>query len=857
VALGAGVVTAWAAASVVVAVPEATAGVAALVAWPTLATAMAATLLFALAVRRRGHAALAPLIVTALPLALPGVAGTWIFAGAGGVLLWALAAGATVNAWLPRTIAAAHPMRQAAAAGIAATLWLGGVAAAVAPFSLTGDAPHYLTIARSLVADGDLDLRDDYDRRDYADFYPGSLEPRHTNPGPWGEQYSFHGLGAAVLVAPAFAWWGVAGATATIVAVMAGASALVWLAAWHLIGDALAAWVGWAALVLSAPYSLHAAAIYPDGPAAAAVAAALWLLVRVRHGTPTPLWQLAAGSVGLAALPWLHARLALPAGVFGLAIVATIWRRQPDRTTRLAWFLMIPAISCAAWVASAQVMFGTWNPAAAILQRTAPGGWSDMGRGLLGLAADHQYGVLPAAPVFAAAAGAAVGFTRAFPIIGLATVVATLGVLIMSSFWVWWGGDSAPARFLTVILPALAIWLAHLWSRAAGGGRRVLVLALAATAAMTLLYAGVDGGARAYAFADGRGSVFEAFSASVDVGLALPSLFREGDTASLALAQAVSWLIAGGLAAWLVARLPHSGSEARASGTAALLVALVTIAGAQAGWRASGASPWTPGTAALSLVQAASERGLVAVGGETGRPRPAAQAGLGLHLRTPESVPLTPPVTLYVPNLPAGTYVVHVEGRREPASVLRLELGRDAWPFASWRLDSAAPTFSLPLPLHSVRVLGDLPPDTSVWLEAQALRTAAVPGQARRATRYGELVVFSMDDDSHPESAGLWAGGNRTTRLVLTATGARTPVAINVEAGPAAAEVTVTTPERADRLTLDAKSSQQVVVEWPAAGAPIDLRVAVRGGFPAAALGNAGDSRTLGAWLAFSPADLR
>ena len=43
---------------------------------------------------------------------------------------------------------------------------------------------------------------------------------------------------------------------------------------------------------------------------------------------------------------------------------------------------------------------------------------------------------------------------------------------------------------------------------------------------MTILYATVDGGARAYMFADGRGSVFAAFSRSVDVGLALPSLFR-------------------------------------------------------------------------------------------------------------------------------------------------------------------------------------------------------------------------------------------------------------------------------------------------------------------------------------------
>ena len=361
-------------------------------------------------------------------------------------------------------------------------MWLSSIATAVAPYALTGDAPHYLTIARSLVIDGDLNLRNDYDDRTYADFYPGSLEPRHTNTSPWGEEYPFHGIGVSVLVAPAFAWYGVAGATAVIVLVMAAAGALVWLAAWHLLGDAGAAWFGSAALVLSAPFALNAAAIYPDGPAATAVAAALWLAGLLHRGRPIPLCALAAGSVGLAALPWLHVRLALPAAGLGLAILWAIWRGQPERWTRLAWFLTVPVISLAAWVGSAQVMFGTWNPSAAMLQRTAPGGWTDMTRGLLGLVADHEYGLLPAAPVMAAALWAAPRFVSAFRVVGVATIATTAGVFVMASLSVWWGGDSAPARFLTVTLPAQALWLAFLWSRVGIGGRRVLALSLGVTA---------------------------------------------------------------------------------------------------------------------------------------------------------------------------------------------------------------------------------------------------------------------------------------------------------------------------------------------------------------------------------------
>ena len=636
---------------------------------------------------------------------------------------------------------------------------------------------------------------------------------------------------------------------------MAAASALLWLAAWHLLRDGSAAWFGWAALVLAAPYALHAAAIYPDGPAAAAVAAALWLLVLLMRHAPMPLWQLATTGVGLAALPWLHARLALPAGVFGLAIVLAIWRGQPDRWSRIAWFLAVPIISLTAWIGSAQVMFGTWNPSAAILQRTAPGNMSDMARGLLGLLADHQYGLMPAAPVMVAAAAAAAGFIRAFPMLGLASAGATLGVLVVSSFWGWWGGDSAPARFLTVTLPAQALWLAWSWSRSGAGVRRVLTLALSITAAMTVLYASVDGGARAYAFADGHGSVFAAFSHSVDVSRALPSLFRQGETATVALIQAVVWLVATAAAAWLVARTPAASGEGAATGLGGLTLLAAAAIAASVGWRAAGAEPWTPGAAALALVQDAGQRGLAGIGIDSLRPRGVQGLIAGLRLRTPESVPLQPPVLLHVPDLPAGDYDVRTESAGTAPAALQVELGREAWPFATWALGDTPPSFSLPTALHSVRVLGSPPVGTTVWLAPRHLAAQPVPGMARRITRYGELAVASMDDDSYPEATGVWTGGNRSTRLLIAPTGVPpAAVAVRLESGAAAVEVSIATAAQSEMLRLPPQATGDVRLAWPDGSAAIDLRVNVRGGFPASAIGPATDARTLGVWLAFSAA---
>jgi hypothetical protein len=825
-------------------------GVAALVNWPA-PTAAAAALLIALAVSRlRQPVVVLPLAVAALPLVAGWAAGAWIFTGAGLWIAWALAIAVACRAAtrLPRV--AWSPRAQAGAAAAAAAIWLSGVATAVAPVAVTGDAPHYLVIARSLAVDGDLDLHNDYEERRYADFYAGSLEPRHTNTSPWGEEYPFHGIGASVLVAPAFAAFGVAGANATLIAVMAGGSGLLWLAAWHLLRYAAAAWFGWATLVCSAPFALHGAAIYPDGPAAAAVSAALWLAALLQRGRAVPLLAVAAGSAGLAALPWLHARLALPAGVFGLALAWAIWRGQPERWTRLAWLLMVPIISLAGWVASALVMFDTWNPSAAILQRTAPGGWTDMARGLLGLFADHQYGLLPAAPVMAAGIWGLARFVRAFPLIGAATGVAAAGVLVMSSAWVWWGGDAAPARFLTVVLPALALWAAHAWSASGAGGRRVLSLALAASATMTALYALVDGGARAYAFADGRGSVFEAFSPSVDLSLALPSLFRTGETTGRSLVLALTWLAAGTVAAAGAARVSNRRGEGWASAIAAALVLALAVVAAEAGWRIAAATPWTPGTAALTLVRDAAARGIAGVAPGTTAVQSVANVVARVRLVTPETVPLTPPLLLYVPNVPAGVYDVRADVVAG-SGPLRLELGREAWPFATWSAGDPTPSLTLHAAVHSVRVVGS-GSGGAVWLQPVSLASAPPNGEARRVTRYGPVAVYSMDDASHPQIDGLWTGGRRALRLLVAADAGIEAIDVTITAGPAAADLAITAPVHQE-MTLAAGEHRVVQLLVPPGGGPIDLAMDVRSGFPATALGGAADSRVLGAWLTFKP----
>src|SRR4051794_40427576 len=72
-----------------------------------------------------------------------------------------------------------------------------------------GDEPHYLLAAKSLVDDGDLDVRDQYAARAYEEFYPYKLE-RHGRLRQ-GRLDEPHGAGFPLLIAPAFALGGAKG----------------------------------------------------------------------------------------------------------------------------------------------------------------------------------------------------------------------------------------------------------------------------------------------------------------------------------------------------------------------------------------------------------------------------------------------------------------------------------------------------------------------------------------------------------------------------------------------------------------------------------------------------------------------
>src|SRR6185503_5812626 len=82
---------------------------------------------------------------------------------------------------------------------------------------LSGDEPHYLLMAYSLIHDGDLELTNNYLNGDYATFYHrGVLEPQALEHVIEGRRYSHHPLGPSLVVLPGFWLLGRLGAALTM-----------------------------------------------------------------------------------------------------------------------------------------------------------------------------------------------------------------------------------------------------------------------------------------------------------------------------------------------------------------------------------------------------------------------------------------------------------------------------------------------------------------------------------------------------------------------------------------------------------------------------------------------------------------
>lgn len=321
---------------------------------------------------------------------------------------------------------------------------------------LGGDEPHYLVITHSLIADGDLAIENNHANGDYRRFFNGELRPDYLQRGANGVIYSIHAPGLSVWLIPGYVLARGLGAVLTMCLLAALASTALYEAA-RIVAGPLAAWLTWASVGLTVPFIPHAWAIYPEMAGAAIVGwGVVWLLEERQASAAQWLWR----GFCLSWLPWLHTKFSV---LLAGAALCLVWRIR--REPRLVASLAVPiAVSGVAWLAFFYVIYGVWDPQAPY------GGYAarfvrieNIPRSLLGQMFDQKFGLLVYAPIYALVGPgllAAFRETRWRTLSLAAATVAAVYIISSARLHMWWGGSSAPARFLVPVAPLVAPLLA-------------------------------------------------------------------------------------------------------------------------------------------------------------------------------------------------------------------------------------------------------------------------------------------------------------------------------------------------------------------------------------------------------------
>lgn len=349
--------------------------------------------------------------------------------------------------------------------------------------TFSGDEPHYLLICHSLLRDGDFDLTNNYEHRDYAGsmMFEGKIEA-HVVPGAQpGSRYSFHSPGVSFLMLPFYALSVLIKGRALVFFIRLGMSlwgaflaVQVYLFArseWQREGLAVKLWFLASFTVPVFFYSIH---VYPE-----IVVAALSLAVfrAFRFSPQLSSKKAAVCGVFLGSLFWFHAlkyiALFIPLFLYGLGAIV----KRKRTWLPLVFFFSMATVVILSYLQFQHVLYGTYSLSTVswAAQMTDTGEkFARFARSLLfeiplrdrwgtlaGYFLDQRDGLLFYAPIYLFALFGAVEMLRRkrrdfWLLLGLAAPY-----VLVSAFLTQRTGYAPQARPLVAVIWWLIIWLGH------------------------------------------------------------------------------------------------------------------------------------------------------------------------------------------------------------------------------------------------------------------------------------------------------------------------------------------------------------------------------------------------------------
>ena len=815
--------------------------------------------------------ALAPLVLLllwAVPY-LPWVSGRFpMLLALSGPLRW-LVAGLAVGgcAWRALLLAGLRwpttslPGRRAAfVVSLAAFLGLGFYVKQAQ--GLGGDEPHYLVIAHSLLADRDLQIENNHTERHYLRFFGGALRPHFLRRGRGDVIYSIHAPGLPALLLPSYAVGGHWGAIAMMCLLAALASRAVFDLAQAMTSRSTALFT-WAAVTFSIPFAVHSWMIYPEMAAALVMA---WSALWVWKPPPEQPWPWFWRGLAIAVLPWLHTKFSILLIAVVVLMLVRLWPRIVP-----ALFLLTPvACSVFLWLFSLYVMYGVSNPTVAYNYSAGAGlETANIPRGVLGLLFDQEYGLLVYSPVYLLAfAGCWVLIkqrTQRWYAIGLGVTVLVF-LAGITRVYMWWGGGSAPARFLVPVLPLVAPLIAAAVHKVRRPSTRGVVgLLLAASVICFVAVAAVPSQRLMFNDRDGTGRLVEVLQAAAPVTATLPSFLQPDWQSQL---PALGLWLGAGLFTLLAVRRLAGRAGPRALGPFWSPAVCLVLFGFTASVLAGGMSP-------------SEERRAVATEGQMNLLAAYDGARLGsvdldrlARLDTEELLGHAIIVQRYGPGvdiksvemagpfrLPPGRYEARVWFRRGSGfdGELRLRHHRGPGVLARTRGGVGNPavlSFDLPVSIPAATlVASDLRLARSVSA-IEIIPQDVVPRSARLDIENPRVIdlagdylggyVLYVDDNTYPEGGMCWVRGGRSGSLLVSPAGASL-MRVRIRNGATAGVVSVHVAGSERVFDLEPYETRELQVALSGDQALVPIVVFPRGGFrPAEVVPGSRDRRWLG-----------
>jgi len=371
-----------------------------------------------------------------------------------------------------------------AVAGVVYLLAASGVL--FTPYPITGDEPHYLLITKSLFSDGDVNLWNNFQNKDYLEFYPGQLDA-HTKTGKRGAQfqYSRHMPGFSVFILPAYALGATLGRTMTsalndpkygrqililvvrlFLSVLAAAlSGMFYLTMETLLKNRNISLLAWGFFSFSTPLLFFSYQIYPEVIAALiSISVVYVLLINPKR---SPLFLVLAG-VGIGILPWFGLKYLVIS--FGCGLLFLISFLKQEQKLKKYVYLSLPIfLSAVFFLFFLWFLYGKLSMIAVYKGTTVEGSVTfntffhhdpiEFLRCWVGYLFDQRVGLLAYSPIFMLFFPGSILWFRKNKKEALSLLIPLTLYWAFCSMSYYWGGYSPPGRTLLPVLWIMGIFM--------------------------------------------------------------------------------------------------------------------------------------------------------------------------------------------------------------------------------------------------------------------------------------------------------------------------------------------------------------------------------------------------------------